>query len=317
MNWFKLASLSIKERDFNDFIKNVIKKDPFFNKMFEIFDIPLDRLNNVKFIIKKLNGKNAKSNSKLIILNKDLFDKAESLDDLVHYCLHEITHWLTRQKEKDCYFSDPEEIQAFSLGMAWELKRGKSKEDIYKIYYPIISKHFQDKEKANLIYNKILENATKVNSSFTKVAYKGDPNIFNLDILLKDPYKRNKPSDGTGFNLHTPGEQSGFGTDWTKTKRLYNYPSLTDERSIDPAGDLMQETDGGDNDISDNYDGGDHPRPNYFNDEGFFDDESPLSTEKIIREKLDKPSDSNVRINGIPVGNAGNIYDKILSVRKK
>ncbi len=75
-------------------------------------------------------------------------------------------HWLTRQKENNCYFSDPEEIQAFIFGIAWEIKNGVSLKEITNIYLPIIQKHFQDKYDANKLYKEFYIKAKKIAEEF-------------------------------------------------------------------------------------------------------------------------------------------------------
>ena len=53
-------------------------------------------------------------------------------------------HFLHRQRENNCYLSDPEEVEAFTIGMAYQLKVGKSIEDIKEFYLPIFEKHYKN-----------------------------------------------------------------------------------------------------------------------------------------------------------------------------
>jgi hypothetical protein len=149
------------EKYLNKQLKDIIKIQPFFLKMFEKFNIPIDMLDNLTFQIKELKNRNAQSDSKTIIFDEKLFDKKDFIKEKLHFLVHELCHWLTRQRERNFYFADPEETDAFSIGMAYELLRGRNKEEVLKIYYPIIEKHFNDGRDANkmfvILFNKALD----------------------------------------------------------------------------------------------------------------------------------------------------------------
>jgi hypothetical protein len=164
MNWYKLSSLS--EKNLNNSLKSIIKTNSFFKKLFNLFKIPLSQIdNNLTFYIKDLNGKNAKSIDNNIYFDKNLFNKNDFLKNGIHFVVHEMIHWLTRQKESNCYFSDPEEIQAFTFGIAWEIKRGTKQKDIDKIYFPIIQKHFKDNKDCINFYNKLISKAKSISDN--------------------------------------------------------------------------------------------------------------------------------------------------------
>jgi len=76
-----------------------------------------------------------------------------------------MTHWLTRQREKQFYFSDPEEIDAFIFGMAYEIIRGKSELDIAKVFFPIIEDHFQKQQNAEELFHVLFSKAERVAKS--------------------------------------------------------------------------------------------------------------------------------------------------------
>ena len=82
----------------------------------------------------------------------EFIKKYKKNEDIIHYVVHEITHWLTRQKEKEHYFQDPEETAAFQTGMAYELLRGKNKNEIFETFFPIIKNHFEDKNNAKKFF---------------------------------------------------------------------------------------------------------------------------------------------------------------------
>jgi hypothetical protein len=156
MTWYKLAKNIINETELNKRLKSLIKSSKFFIKLFEEYDIPIDRLDSLSFEIKDLDGKFAQSDAKTIYLNTELLKDSKFFDDGIHFVVHEITHWLTRQKEKDSYFADPEEIEAFSHAMAFELVRGKEVSYIKKVFFPIIEAHFSNEDDANKLFKFLL-----------------------------------------------------------------------------------------------------------------------------------------------------------------
>lgn len=167
MNWNKKSSLSPEEVSLNKKIKTLVKNSPFFKQLFMTFNVPLDRIDNSLDIrIVPLNGKNAKSNGKVIFINKKLYDRGDFIPNCLHFIVHELIHWLTRHREKDCYFTDPEEIQAFTMGMVWEILRGKGKEEIFKVYFPIIRAHFNNDEQALQLCEKFFAHAEEIKNDF-------------------------------------------------------------------------------------------------------------------------------------------------------
>ncbi|MFW6130207.1 MAG: hypothetical protein ACOC56_03410 [Atribacterota bacterium] len=151
MNWYKFAKSSNK--DFNKKIKNIIKKEPFFVKMLDIHSIPQEWIDDkLNFYIRDLKDKKAQSDSKSITFNSKLFDEENFFENGLHYLAHELYHWISRQKENSFYFADPEEADAFAIGIAYEILRGKSFEEIAELYYPIIEEHFNDKKNAKKLF---------------------------------------------------------------------------------------------------------------------------------------------------------------------
>jgi len=158
MSWYRIIKKANK-RQLNRELKSIIREDPFFIKMFKEFDVPMEKIDdNLSFKEKELNGRYAQGNGEVIYINQKLVDN-NFFKERLHLIVHEIVHWLTRQREKEFYFTDPEEIDAFMYGMAYEILRGKDVKYIEKIFYPIISAHFDNKENAKQAYNAFLKGA--------------------------------------------------------------------------------------------------------------------------------------------------------------
>jgi len=160
MDWYKFAKSEIENTKINRAIKDRIRTNPFFKYLFEDYGVPIDRIDdNLSIEVTELNGKFAKSDSKKIYLNKKLFENGSFFAENFHFVIHELTHWLTRQKERQFYFADPEEVEAFACAMCFELDNGKKKEEIQKVFFPIIEAHFDQKHDANKLFEALFTKA--------------------------------------------------------------------------------------------------------------------------------------------------------------
>ena len=165
MGWYKIST----QNNINDCLKNIIKNNGFIRKMFDINSVPIDMIDtHLTFKFKNLKGKKALSDSKLIVFDENVFNNGIDSEENMHYLIHELYHWIKRQKEKTFYFADPEEIEAFVLGITYELLRGIPSEAIAKIYYPIIEDHFDENQDAQKMFKALLEKAKK-----NVMSYKG------------------------------------------------------------------------------------------------------------------------------------------------
>jgi len=168
----------ISEEQFSREIKKIIRTYAFFKILFERFDIPIDRIDdNLQFHISDLRGIYAQGDAENIYVNRRLIDGGNFFKEGIHFIVHELVHWLVKQKQKDLYFADPEEVDAFSYGMMFEILRGKPKKHIARIFFPIIEAHFKDKQNAKSVFELLYANATKKannylgNESIPKKAY--------------------------------------------------------------------------------------------------------------------------------------------------
>jgi len=162
MNWFVTAESNVSSGQLTRKMKEIIRNSSFFVNLFDKYNVPIDSIDdNLTFKIRKMRGRHAQSNSREITLNPKLFENGDFFENHLHFVIHELVHWLTRQRENKYYFSDPEEIEAFTLGMVYELGKGRKKPQIYRTFFPIIKAHFQDREDAIHLFNELYENAVK------------------------------------------------------------------------------------------------------------------------------------------------------------
>jgi hypothetical protein len=160
MTWYKIAKVNMTEKELNKKLKDLIRSNRFFINMFKEYNIPIDRIDNeLIFEIKDMEGRYSQANGKYVYLSSRLFENGDFLNKNIHFVIHELVHWLTRQHEKDSYFSDPEEVISFSLGMAYELMRGKKKEEIYEVFFPIIKGNSENEQQAQKIFKIVFKRA--------------------------------------------------------------------------------------------------------------------------------------------------------------
>ena len=159
MSWFVTAKLGTDPRQLSRRIKKIIRSSPFFLRMFDAYNVPMEKLDDVMFRAKKMRGTYATSNSKEIWLNEKLFENGGFYPAHLHFVVHELVHWLTRQREKECYFADPEEVEAFVYGMSWQIEEGRSKEEISRVYLPIIKSQFKEIGNPVELFDKFFDKA--------------------------------------------------------------------------------------------------------------------------------------------------------------
>ena len=163
MTWYKIAKFSLSEKELEKKIKEAIRSNPFFIVMFREYGVPLSMIDdNLHIKLEKLDDVYAKSKGDTIYVAKRIFDEPDFFQKKMHLIVHELVHWLTRIREEDSYFTDPEEIEAFMYGIAFELHRGVSKEDIMQFFVPIMKKHLDREENAEKMFMAIYQKATGI-----------------------------------------------------------------------------------------------------------------------------------------------------------
>jgi len=175
MSWYITARCGMSDEELTRRMKDIIRKDCFFKYLFEKYDISIDKIDdNLTFKIAKMHGRYAQSDSKTIFINAKLFEKGDFFENKVHFVVHEITHWLTKQKEKENYFTDPEEIDAFTHSMMYEILRGIDKKEIFRVFYPIVEAHFENGKNAKKLFSTLYFKANyKANRYKAQKAHQG------------------------------------------------------------------------------------------------------------------------------------------------
>jgi len=122
MNWFKIAKSESFNNNFGKKAKEFIKNNPFCQKLFKEYCIPTEYIDQIKIIAKPLKKQYGRSDSKQIIINKNIVDEDFFNNSFkLSFLIHELTHVLTRIKNRVCYFSDKEEHFSFINSILFEL----------------------------------------------------------------------------------------------------------------------------------------------------------------------------------------------------
>lgn len=143
-------------------IKKKMRGDLAVQKLFEKFEVDLDQLESLKIEIADLNGRYAETDLNGIVLDKSLFDEGQFFSKNYFVCVHELVHFCSRFREKNSYFSDPEEVSGFIFAIASELARGTDIDRIWNLIYPRIEFHFHNESDAREFFFNSIEKAKEL-----------------------------------------------------------------------------------------------------------------------------------------------------------
>lgn len=160
MGWFKQAQERQEDKVVSK-IKNILQSHPFFQQLMIDYQIPPEDINNhLRIVFADLENKFAEGNGEEIKISKKLLNDAFFKRNF-HFVVHEFFHWIKRRSEALFYFNDDEEIQSFSLAIAWEILSGNAN-TVEETFYPIIAGHFENRADARQMFDSILSEAKKL-----------------------------------------------------------------------------------------------------------------------------------------------------------
>jgi hypothetical protein len=154
----------LNQEQIGQIIKRKLLQSHTIRKMFDDFEVSPERLQDLQIIITKLDHKYAETDLEKMALDISLFEQGDFFQYSFFVVAHEIVHWLSRVKEQDSYFNDPEEVLGFVSSIAVEMESGEPLPAIWEKIYPKISWHFNDERDAKLFFQRMLEKAHKLNS---------------------------------------------------------------------------------------------------------------------------------------------------------
>lgn len=151
-------ALKLNQEQIDKLIRRKLLSDPTVHKLFEKFEMDPSRLENLRFEIVDLDGRYAETDEQVMKLDRNLF-KGDFFNEEFFIVLHELVHWLSRVKESDAYFNDPEEVLGFIASIAYELNQGKELDVVWNKIYPKIEFHFNDERDSRDFFQKSIEKA--------------------------------------------------------------------------------------------------------------------------------------------------------------
>lgn len=137
-------------------IKQQLLDNDAIQKVFADFEVAPERLDELQIEFGDLKGKYAETDLNSMVLDQSLFADGLFFDRYMYVPAHEIIHWLSRIKEQDAYFNDPEETLGFVTAIAFELSRGKDIDDVWNKIYDKIAFHFHNEVDARQFFENML-----------------------------------------------------------------------------------------------------------------------------------------------------------------
>ena len=95
-------------------------------------------------------------------LNKSLFEGGDFFRDNFFVVAHEIVHYLSRLKESDAWFNDPEEVLGFVASIGYEMENGTDFDVIWNRIYHKVSWHFHNEEDAREFFKNMYQKAKRM-----------------------------------------------------------------------------------------------------------------------------------------------------------
>jgi hypothetical protein len=128
-------------------------------KNLEEFEIDPERLGELQIFIANLEDRYAETDSEKMVLNESLFRGGNFFEDYFFIVPHELIHWMSRIKEEDAYFHDPEEVLGFVCSIAYEMEAGSNIDEIWNKIYNKVSWHFSSESDAAEFFRRMCEKA--------------------------------------------------------------------------------------------------------------------------------------------------------------
>jgi len=131
-------------------------------RIFDRFGISIDRISELKIEFMPLEKKYAETNIQGIQVNETMLQTPDFIDKYAFVFAHEIVHWLTRIKEEEAYFNDPEETLGFIASVAYELEQTRDLNEVWNKIYNKINWHFNDEKDARQFFENMVDKAKEL-----------------------------------------------------------------------------------------------------------------------------------------------------------
>jgi diadenosine tetraphosphatase ApaH/serine/threonine PP2A family protein phosphatase len=154
--------IQMSEQHLGELIKQKMRSSRSIMALFEEFEVDPSRLDDLQIFVRELDNKYAETDGRKMVLNTFLFSNGDFFERYFFIVAHEIVHWLSRIREQDSYFNDPEEVLGFVSSIAYELDSGDDLDTVWNKVYPKISWHFHNEEDARAFFGRMMEKAQKL-----------------------------------------------------------------------------------------------------------------------------------------------------------
>lgn len=152
----------VSEDEMSNLIKKRLLSSATVISLFDEFEVDPERLSRLVIQITELDQKYAETDAQVMKINRSLFTNGDFFRDYFFVVAHEIVHWLSRVREQDAYFNDPEEVLGFVSSIAYEIEQGQDFDVIWNRIYPKISWHFHNEADARDFFMSMIEKAKKL-----------------------------------------------------------------------------------------------------------------------------------------------------------
>jgi len=161
--WFKTAQ---SNNEICTSLKDKIKSSSVYALLCKKFKLNPNAIDNLDIKFVDLKENYGLTDAHVMELSPNLLDGSEGELDVVLF--HEIYHFICRtanvperKTDKRGFFHDEEEMEGFSISIAYLLSTGKDLNQITKLVFPKIEFHFHEKEDAIELFKKLISSAKK------------------------------------------------------------------------------------------------------------------------------------------------------------
>ena len=154
--------IELSEGKIGELIKEKLKNSRSMQRIFEQFEVSPGRLDNLTITIEPLEGRYAETDLETMKLNPTLFEGGRFFEEQFFVICHELIHFLSRCKESDATYNDPEETLGMVSSIAYELEQDTPMDEIWNKLWSKISWHFNDERDAREFMKRLFEKAMKM-----------------------------------------------------------------------------------------------------------------------------------------------------------
>ncbi len=145
-----------------ELVKKKMRQSPVIMELFNQFEVSPDRLDELQIVIVPMEDKHAETDNETMKINSSLFQDGTFFREHFFVVAHEIVHFLSRCREEDSYFNDPEETLGFVSAIAYELEQHSDLDIVWNRVYPKIQWHFHNEADAKEFFGRMVEKAKRL-----------------------------------------------------------------------------------------------------------------------------------------------------------